>query len=405
MNFKVIPSGQVYVIVFITISLFLAATNIQGGWLYIIDSLLLSLLFFSFITPINQVKRLRFTRSFSKSVYEGEHLEVEIEVGNPSKKIVSFIEILDVAPKRKTEKAVIAEGQKSARFFIEIGPGEKVVFTYKLIPEIRGIYTFEKFIITSYGPFGLFKFSRRLEARDEILVYPNLPVLNSLFLSGLKGAGYKYSSKTRHNIEASLPYNIREYRRGDNKKLIHWRSTARLSKLMVKELENEQSLSIQILFDTEKGCNFGSGKESNFEYLLKFAGAILKFCSDKDYKVEFIYYDNNKVQKMTEVTPWKQVLDTFAYLDTHSKSKVRELLKEKEIDFNSIIIPFFLKPEDKDIEVLQELYNDSFSVIPVFSEINSFDKNTYPVKDVINKCPFKAITIKKGEDFRSQVLV
>lgn len=405
MNFKIIPSPQVYVIVFITISLFLAATNIQGGWLYIIDSLLFSLLFFSFFTPINQVRKLMFSRTFSKSVYEGEKLEIDIEIENSGKKIVSFLEILDIAPKRKTERAIIPEGQKSGKFFIEIDPGEKAFLKYKIIPEIRGVYTFEKFIISSYGPFGLFKFSRSLAAKDELLVYPDLPVLNSLFLSGLKGAGYKYSSKTRHNIEASLPYHIREYRKGDNKKLIHWKSTARLNKLMVKELENEQSLSIQILFDTEKGCNLGSGKESNFEYLLKFAGAIFKFCSDRDYKVEFIFYDKDKVTKMTEVTPWKQVLDTFAYLDTRSKYKVKDLLKEKEIDFNSIIIPFFLKPDNKDIKLLEELYRDNFSVIPVFAEVNSFDKNIFPVNDTISKCPFKSITVRQGEDFRNQVLV
>ena len=405
MKFKIIPSGQAYVLAFITVSLFLAATNIQGGWLYIIDSLLLSLLFFSLITPINQIRRLKFSRTFSKAVYEDEKMEVEVEIDNPGKRIVSFIEVLDIAPRRKTESAVITDDEKSSRFFIEIGSGEKAVFKYKLIPEIRGVYSFDKFVISSYGPFGLFKFSRSLAAKDELLVYPNLPILSSLFLSGLTGAGYKYSSKTRHNADASLPYNIREYRRGDNKKLIHWRSTARMNKLMVKELENEQSLSIQILFDTEKGSYIGRGKESNFEYMLKFAGAIFKFCSDKDYKVEFIYYENDTVHKLTEVTSWKQVLDTFAYLDTYSKKKVRELLKEKEIDFNSILIPFFLKPDAKDIESLEQLYRDNFSVIPVFAEINSFDSFYYPVKDTVSKCSYKSIMIKQGEDFRNHVLV
>lgn len=405
MGFKISFSPQIYVIFLISISLFLAATNIQGGWLYIIDSLLVSLLIFSFVTPVNQTGRIKISRLFAKSVYEDNKTEIEINVENKSKKMVSFIEIMDFQVERKSEKPVILKGENRDNFFIELSPGESKSFKYEITPELRGVYNFEKFIITSFGPFGLVKFSRRIKVHDEILVYPNLPIISQFFFSGLKGIGYKLSALTKNDFEASLPYNARDYRRGDSRKLIHWKTTARLNKLMVKELESEQSLNVQILFDLEKGNFAGNGKESNLEYLLKFAGGIFKHCIDNGYKVEFLYYEKNKVEKLTEVTPWKQVLDTFAYLDTNSKQKARNLIKEKEVDFKSLIIPFFLKPDDKDIAVLSEFYRDNYSVVPVFAEINSFDKNYFPVKSIIEKCPFKNLVIKQGDNFNLKIPV
>jgi len=65
MKFKLKPSRRAFLLGIITIFLFFAASNVQGGWLYIIDSLLISLLFFSAIIPITQIKRLKITRNFN----------------------------------------------------------------------------------------------------------------------------------------------------------------------------------------------------------------------------------------------------------------------------------------------------------------------------------------------------
>ncbi len=397
MSFKITPSYQSYVIAFITLFLFLAATNVQGGWLYIIDSLLVSLLLFSLISPISQIKKLNITRVFNKSIYEGEKLEIEIVINNKSNRNASFLEIADTRIKRKNDKSTNLMPEEKAKFFVELNSKEIATFKYNIKPELRGVYLFEKFIISSYGAFGLFKFSKTINIHDELVVLPNLTNLNSLFFSAIKGAGYKYSSKSRNNLDATLPYNVREYRRGDNRKLVHWRSTARHNKLMVKELESEQSLSIQIILDTQKGMNTGLGKESSFEYFIKFAGSILKLCIEKSHRADFIYYQDEKINILTDDTPIRQILDNLAHINNDSKIKVRELIKEKEIDFNSVIIPFFLNPDEKDIELLSEMYRNNYSVMPIFAEINSFDKNHFPIKDIIAKCPFKYITIKQGE--------
>ncbi|MFN8575472.1 MAG: DUF58 domain-containing protein [Candidatus Sericytochromatia bacterium] len=399
MKFRLIPAPQSYVILFITIALFLAATNVQGGWLYIIDSLLLSLLIFAIISPINQTRRVNIYREFNNTLQEGEKNTIEIVIDNTKGKIASFIEIKDSELLRLNDNKTIIKALKKGHFFIEIESGEKSTFKYELNIDLRGIYKFKGFDITSYGPFGLFKFSRTIKNENELIVQPVLPIINKIFFDGLKGAGFRYSSKTTHNTNASLPVSVRDYRRGDSRKLIHWKSTARNNRLMVKELENEQSLSIQILLDTENGNSIGLGKENNLEYLIKFAGAILRLCIEKNYKVDLIYHSNNSLIRLTEDTTIRQIMDSLAYIKTDSKIKLRDLLNEKEIDSNSIIIPLFLKVNEKDIEKINKMYQDRYSVFPVFTDTNSFDKNYFPIEDIINKSLFKYMIIKKGESF------
>lgn len=399
MKFKLIPAAQSYVILFITIALFLAATNVQGGWLYIIDSLLLSLLVFALISPINQTRKIKVYRTFNNTIQEGETNNIEVFIDNTKGKIASFIELKDAELLRLNDNKTVIKALKKGHFFVEIGAGEKSSFNYDLNIDLRGIYKFKGFNVTSYGPFGLFKFSRTIKVEDEIIVHPLVPIINKVFFEGLKGAGFRYSTNTRHDTNASLPVSVRDYRRGDSRKLIHWKSTARNNKIMVKELENEQSLSIQIILDTEEGNSIGQGKENNLEYLIKFAGAILKLCIDKRYKVDLLYYNKDSIVRLTEDTSMRQIMDCLSYIKTDSKLKLRDLLKEKEIDFNSIIIPLFLKVDQKDLDIINDLYKDKYSLFPVFVDINSFDKNYYPINDLISKSLFKYMVIKKGEGF------
>lgn len=391
------PSPQALIIVFITIFLFFAATNIQAGWLYIIDSFLISLLIFSIISPISQIRKLKFYRSFSKSIHENEVLDVEVLVENPSKKILSFFLVTEGDIKRINAKPLTIKTKDEKKFFIDIQPKSSSSFKYQITPNLRGVYAFDSFDVTSYGPFGLFKYTKTIHNEDKVLVVPELPTIGHYFLSGSRLRGFSLSNRTRASFDASLPSSVRDYRRGDPIKLIHWKSSAKRNNLMVKELESEQAISVQILLDTHLGNNIGNEKESTLEYLLKIAGGILKMCIDKDYGVEFLYYNNKNVEKLTNVSTIKQVYDTLAYIDTNSQMSLKNLLEQPEVSHNSIIIPLFLNVQKEDIDFLNEMYNKNYEIFPIFADTNSFDSNFIPNEDIISQCHYKNIVIKKGD--------
>lgn len=397
MKFFIKPSPQSVIIVLIAIFLFFAATNIQAGWLYIIDSFLVSLLVFSFISPISQIRKLRFSRSFSKSIHENESLDVEVIVENSSKKILSFFLVTEGDIKRVNGKPLTIKTKDQKNFFVDVQPNSQSSFKYSITPSLRGVYSFDSFKIISYGPFGLFRYTKLVKSEDKVLVAPELPFVGHHFLSGSRLRGFSLSNKTRASNDASLPVTVREYRRGDPIKLIHWKSSAKRNNLMVKELESEQAISVQILLDTHLGNNIGFEKDSTLEYLLKLSGGILKMCIEKDYGVEFIYFNNKNIEKLSNVSTMKQVYDTLACIDANSNFKMNDLLKNPDLNHNSIIIPLFLNPQKEDIDTLNDLYNKNYEILPIFADSNSFDKNLISNIDIISKCNYKFIVIKKDD--------
>ncbi|MFN8674709.1 MAG: DUF58 domain-containing protein [Candidatus Sericytochromatia bacterium] len=361
MILAIIPIFQAYVLIVVTIFLFLAATNIQGGWLFIIDSLLVSLIIFSAIYPSFQLKNLIITRKFKKSIQEDELLEIEVIIENISKKNISFIGLQENQIIKKNGYSIKLLGSS---FFINILPNEQKKFSYTIKPDIRGIYNFSDLKIISDGPFGLFRYTKNISVKDSIYVYPNIESINYLDFQGNRNLSYKSTSKTKAEANSSIPVNIKDYKRGDSQKLIHWKSTARVGKLMVKELEAEQSLSVKIFIDTEKNKNYGTAKNNNFELLIKKAIAIFKYFYSKGYFVEILFYMNDKIEKIDNSKSEREINNIFSEIEPIEKNKFIDLINPTLLSKNSVNTIFFLDISDKEIDLLNDLYLSHFNIVP-----------------------------------------
>jgi uncharacterized protein (DUF58 family) len=96
----------------------------------------------------------------------------------------------------------------------------------------RGVYELGPADVRMVDPFGLLAFTRRFEGRTEVVVYPKVHELRGFpLLGGNMEAGTR-GSRGRRGEEFA---NLREYRRGDDRRHIHWKSLARTGELFVKE--------------------------------------------------------------------------------------------------------------------------------------------------------------------------
>ncbi len=100
----------------------------------------------------------------------------------------------------------------------------------------RGVYELGPAEIRVSDPFGLLGFSRLFPEKTEVVVYPKTHPLHGFPLrGGDMEAGSRGSRGQRGDEFASL----REYRRGDDRRHIHWKSVARTGELFVKEFSLE----------------------------------------------------------------------------------------------------------------------------------------------------------------------
>jgi uncharacterized protein (DUF58 family) len=112
----------------------------------------------------------------------------------------------------------------------------------------RGVYPLGPTILASSDLFGLFPVSVQVPSAESLLVYPlMLPVRGFPNPPGLMPGGEALRRKT-HQITTNAS-GVREYVHGDSLNRIHWLSTARRDRLMVKEFELDPLADVWIFLD------------------------------------------------------------------------------------------------------------------------------------------------------------
>lgn len=128
----------------------------------------------------------------------------------------------------------------------------------------RGIYKTGQLEVTSQDPFGLFRLSRRFLEPQEYVVFPAALPLPNL---DPRIANLPSDSRVTRRSDHITPDSsaVREYSPGDSFRSIHWRYTARMNTLMVKEFDIGMSAEAWVLLDMYRSSHVGEDAEDNTE--------------------------------------------------------------------------------------------------------------------------------------------
>ncbi len=115
----------------------------------------------------------------------------------------------------------------------------------------RGVFPLGPTVLASGDPFGLFPVSRTVPADGSLLVYPMMVQIRA-FPSppGLLSGGEAIRRRTQQITPNAA--SAREYAPGDPMNRIHWVSTARRGRLIVKEFELDPLAEIWIFVDASR---------------------------------------------------------------------------------------------------------------------------------------------------------
>jgi len=208
--------------------------------------------------------RLEVGRSVRQILSVGTGNSVVLSVRNPGSRAVS-LELLDEPP---ADGAVVPGGPMRIRV-----PGHKTASAeYEFTPGRRGRYSFDAVHVRHASQLGLWRVARRFEVRDEIQVYPNIEALrrfellaqtNSLAELGIRA--------TRMRGDGTEFERMREYRQGDEPRRVDWKTTARLGRLIVREMGQERNQNILFMIDMGRMMRQTTDGLSHFDYALNTA--------------------------------------------------------------------------------------------------------------------------------------
>ncbi|HEY1788614.1 MAG TPA: DUF58 domain-containing protein [Verrucomicrobiae bacterium] len=155
-----------------------------------------------------------------------------------------------------------------------IPPGGELDVPIALTPLRRGLFRFDGVVLARTDPFGLFRAFAKFRAPESILILPKRYPLPPIVLPGamrLQQGGVALASNVGQSDEF---VSLREYRRGDPIRRIHWRSWARIGKPIVREFEDEFFSRYALVLDTFSDEPFSEPFEEAVSVASSFACAI-----------------------------------------------------------------------------------------------------------------------------------
>lgn len=186
----------------------------------------------------------RETRSLRAHV--GEVFQEQFEIANNSRIPAVWIEILNQSP------LPFAAG---SRLYTFVTGRQKRTYLARTWLTRRGGFPLGPTRISTGDPFGLFKRSKTIPPRERLIVFPPIYEIRSFpFPTGVLPGGQVINRKSLDITPHAS--GVREYVHGDALKRIHWLTTARRSRLMVKEFEQDPQTEVWLYLDSQAKAHY-----------------------------------------------------------------------------------------------------------------------------------------------------
>ena len=154
----------------------------------------------------------------------------------------------------------------------------------------RGLQSLPFAHVSSLFPSGFFRKGVRYRVDMELLVFPEIFAAAASRLDEVDHMGEEASRRTGwgHGL-----HSLRQFRRGDDPRGIHWKQTARTGEMVYMERESERSRRLSILFDNAVGELADPEALKRFERLVSEAATAALDHLARGYEVELVTHDQH----------------------------------------------------------------------------------------------------------------
>jgi uncharacterized protein (DUF58 family) len=238
-----------------------AAVSTGNNLLYLLEAMLLGLVVVSGLLSEMSMRGLRLTLRVPDEVFAGRPALFAVAVVNGKRRLPSY------------SLALAAPGHgEIVRYLPRLRAGEERLIAWETTFPSRGRQRLPALRVTTRFPFGLFAKSGPVVVHAEIVVYPALSAVPAEIWR--RAQGTLFASPRRAGRGHGLR-NLREYRSGDDPRLIHWRLSAKRRALVVRELEEETTLDVRVVL-SGTGAREAERRERALSEAASLARALLR---------------------------------------------------------------------------------------------------------------------------------
>lgn len=252
---------------------------------------------------------------------------------------------------------------------------------------MRGKFTLGPATLVSGDPFGIFRLQRPVEGTSEVLVYPRTTPLPAFALPSAELPGGQDVKSRAYHVTPNVS-SIRDYQPGDSFNRIHWRSTARGGKLMVKEFELDPTAEVYVVLDMQERVHQqlvtprkaaereARIAESTEEYGVQAAASISRHLLDQNRTVGLVAWGQHRevIPAERESRQIFKTLEALAVLRAHGVQPLAEVLAAESARFGRNCTLVIITPalDERWVLSLQQLLYRGVRAVVVLVDPQSF---------------------------------
>ena len=292
----------------------------------------------------------------------------------------------------------------------------------------RGEYALTPTFLFSGDPFGLFAYKKTLCSNDRLMVLPHLYDIQKFPVPSGNLPGGAAVRRRTPEVEPPRAASVREYAPGDPLSRIHWPTTARRDRWMVKEFEQDPQSDVWILLDAHDEAHIDSEEgviqdldqmhlwwlhrteyklpKDTFEYAASIAGSIARYFSRSGQVVGFACAGNRRIVLSSErgERQLNKILETLALLQPDGRMPLASLIEIQaaNIPRGSTVIIITSSVHKSVISGISSLIRRRLNPIVVLIDPASFGKY-YGVETIVGgfqswKIPY--VIVQYGQDIK-----
>lgn len=343
---------------------------------FIFIFILLLILIFAEITRRKGFDKLSIRREALISYAgEGEEFRLSIIVENNKRMPISFLYLSEKIPMELSileEDGLVSSGELNCHTTkLNVRGYERVKRTYIIRASKRGTYLLRDINVALGDAFGLYTKDENMESYLELIVYPKLIELAELEFMTTSFQGDTIIKRWIYKDPLYVK-GIREYSVEDRMKDIHWKSSLKMNKLMVKDYDYTAEIELIIILSVECGEPYwGTIDAGAIERAAAVAATLAKQSIKEGIPVgvwtnaQLVNFGDETFQEtVPSLGNFKNIMELCARIDYTPKLKFSQYLLSKSRSFNRntsyIVIASFL--DEDSITLLSRLAKNGFMI-------------------------------------------
>jgi uncharacterized protein (DUF58 family) len=221
--------------------------------------------------------------------------------------------------------------------------GRRAWGRYVLRSVPRGRYVLSETRVVIEDPFGLARAERPVEGGGALVVYPRLVELDGLFserggVSPGAAAGRLLVGRPA-GVEL---HSVREYQEGESLRAVHWPSTAKRARLMVKDLEDAPRDDLVVVLDARAGA----AVRGSFDTQVRAAGSILQLYGRRGRRAALVVTSTPRRRQRvrSHEGDWRLALDLLAEAEPTGRESLATVVGEEAHASDLVVVTTRLEP-------------------------------------------------------------